>query len=461
MGTGEMGTPAKTTKTSMSQEQPCTGTAVLYPDWAAFQAYYNSGTPPPPPPGYFHSSVSPTPQHAPYIWGAQSIMSPYGNLPPPYAAMYHHGGMYTHPSMPPGAHPFGPYVMASTRGAIESAPGGTISGTDVEGKPSEAKNPCPLKRSKGSLGSLNVLTVKANESVKRTGRGGNCTISQSGESASEGSSERSDENSQNGSRGKMGFEQNSAEAPETQNATAASYSVHGSSVCSASGAQATNSTVNLAVAAVPISIATKLPTAVGPTTNLNIGMDYWSGSCAVTSTMRGKRSAVAKTTTMVPSPQSMSLVVPRDAVPPDLWLQDEREVKRQRRKQSNRESARRSRLRKQAECEELAHRVESLKAENLALRTELNQVEEECRKLSTKNTTLRKKMQKGPQEEARISEMHGEAGKGQQQEQLNNTDSSANESVQNDGGRDETAFNLDERNRSLDSRSQSLSVSAG
>jgi hypothetical protein len=39
---------------------------------------------------------------------------------------------------------------------------------------------------------------------------------------------------------------------------------------------------------------------------------------------------------------------------------DERELKRMRRKQSNRESARRSRLRKQAECEALGRQVKDL-----------------------------------------------------------------------------------------------------
>eukprot|EP00884_Botryococcus_braunii_P006339 jgi/Botrbrau1/15706/Bobra.4_1s0079.1 len=50
--------------------------------------------------------------------------------------------------------------------------------------------------------------------------------------------------------------------------------------------------------------------------------------------------------------------------------QDDREVKRQRRKQSNRESARRSRLRKQAECEQLAERVTLLEQENARLKAE-------------------------------------------------------------------------------------------
>ena len=56
--------------------------------------------------------------------------------------------------------------------------------------------------------------------------------------------------------------------------------------------------------------------------------------------------------------------------------QDEREGKRLRRKQSNRESARRSRLRKQAESESLNGRVETLLAENSQLREENGQLRE-------------------------------------------------------------------------------------
>lgn len=465
MGAGEMGTPPKTTKTSTLQEQPPTSTAMLYPDWAAaFQAYYNSGTAPPPPPAYFHSSVASSPQPHPYIWGGQPLMPPYGTLPPPYAAMYHHGGMYAHPSMPPGAHPFAPYVMTSSVGTIEAAPVGTTSGADAEGKSSELKDQSLLKRSKGSLGSLNMLTGKINEGDKGTGGGGNGTLSLSGESGSEGSSERSDETSQNGSQAtqKKVFELNSAKAADAQNANTTSYNAHGGSAFGASGAQAANSTVNLAIAAVPISIAGKSSTVAGSKTNLNIGMDYWSGSTTATSTMRGKRPAVPRTTAMVPAPQSISLMVPCDGVPAELW--DEREIKRQRRKQSNRESARRSRLRKQAECEELAKRVEVLKAENTSLRTELNQLEEAHKKLSTENSFLYKKLRKNPEEETRDtkSEKDGDAGTGEQLEQQNeDTGSGAVESMQRDGRREETSFNLDGRNRPLDNRNQAVSVSAG
>ncbi|KAK9013752.1 hypothetical protein V6N11_041748 [Hibiscus sabdariffa] len=75
-------------------------------------------------------------------------------------------------------------------------------------------------------------------------------------------------------------------------------------------------------------------------------------------------------------------------MPSEVSLQNERELKQERRKQSNRESARRSRLRKQAETEELARKVESLTAENATLRSEINQLTEKSEKLRLENATL-------------------------------------------------------------------------
>ncbi|XP_022757495.1 common plant regulatory factor 1-like isoform X2 [Durio zibethinus] len=80
--------------------------------------------------------------------------------------------------------------------------------------------------------------------------------------------------------------------------------------------------------------------------------------------------------------------LPCGVMPSEVWLQNDRELKRERRKQSNRESARRSRLRKQAETEELARKVESLTAENAALRSEINQLSEKSEKLRLENATL-------------------------------------------------------------------------
>lgn len=72
----------------------------------------------------------------------------------------------------------------------------------------------------------------------------------------------------------------------------------------------------------------------------------------------------------------------------ESWLQDEREVKRQRRKQSNRESARRSRLRKQAECEELGTRVDGLQLDNCQLKNELTNVSELLKQISEEHKRL-------------------------------------------------------------------------
>jgi plant G-box-binding factor len=88
---------------------------------------------------------------------------------------------------------------------------------------------------------------------------------------------------------------------------------------------------------------------------------------------------------------------PSMGVPPEAWFQNERELKRERRKQSNRESARRSRLRKQAESEDLAHKVEALIAENVALKSEIGQFTEKSEKLRQENAALMEKMKNAKQ----------------------------------------------------------------
>ncbi|KAL4554916.1 hypothetical protein LXL04_037525 [Taraxacum kok-saghyz] len=155
-----------------------------------------------PPHGYLASS----PQAPPYIWG--HIMPPYG-APHPYLAMYPHGGMYAHSSMPPGSYPYGPYAMPSANGVAEAP---ANNNTETNGKSSERKEKLPIKRSKGSLGSLNMITGKNNESNKANG-----SYPKSGESGSEGSSEGSDANSDNNSQIKSGSRQDSMEGAESQN----------------------------------------------------------------------------------------------------------------------------------------------------------------------------------------------------------------------------------------------------
>lgn len=63
---------------------------------------------------------------------------------------------------------------------------------------------------------------------------------------------------------------------------------------------------------------------------------------------------------------------------------DERELKKLRRKQSNRDSARRSRLRKQAECEQLAIQLKEMTAENARLKEEKSQMQSQIEILNAK-----------------------------------------------------------------------------
>uniref|UniRef100_A0A2P2M2Y2 Uncharacterized protein MANES_05G026700 n=2 Tax=Rhizophora mucronata TaxID=61149 RepID=A0A2P2M2Y2_RHIMU len=110
-------------------------------------------------------------------------------------------------------------------------------------------------------------------------------------------------------------------------------------------------------------------------------------SPAMTSAPETKNSPGANT-----AMASLTGIPQTPVLPSEGWLQNERELKRERRKQSNRESARRSRLRKQAETEDLARKVESLTAENVTLKSEINQLTERSEKLRLENAVLAEKL---------------------------------------------------------------------
>ncbi|ESW30235.1 hypothetical protein PHAVU_002G136000 [Phaseolus vulgaris] len=370
MGSSEMDkTPkekeSKTPPPTSQEQSSTTATGTINPDWPGFQAYS-----PIPPHGFLASS----PQAHPYMWGVQQFMPPYGTPPHPYVAMYPPGGIYAHPSMPPGSYPFSPFAMPSPNGIAEAS-GNTPGSMEADGKPPEVKEKLPIKRSKGSLGSLNMITGKNNEHGKTTGTSANGIHSKSGDSASEGegTSEGSDANSQNDSQMKSGGRQDSFEDEPSQNGTSAYTSQNG-------GISTPATVVNQNVPIIPISAGGAPGAVPGPTTNLNIGMDYWGTPAPSNIPALGRK---------VPS---TAVAGSRDSVQSQLWLQDEREIKRQRRKQSNRESARRSRLRKQAECDELAQRAEALKEENASLRSEVSRIRSDYEQLLSENTALKERL---------------------------------------------------------------------
>ncbi|CAK9153233.1 unnamed protein product [Ilex paraguariensis] len=185
---------------------------------------------------------------------------------------------------------------------------------------------------------------------------------------------------------KSGCRQDSLEAEASQNGNAAHGSQNG-------GPSTPQSMMNQAVGIMPMPAAGTPAGVPGPTTNLNIGMDYWGAATSSSiPAMHGK----------VPSaPVAGGLVTAgsRDSAQSQLWIQDERELKRQRRKQSNRESARRSRLRKQAECDELAKGAEVLKEENATLRAEVARIKSEYEQLLAQNASLKERLGEVPGQE--------------------------------------------------------------
>lgn len=127
----------------------------------------------------------------------------------------------------------------------------------------------------------------------------------------------------------------------------------------------------------------------------NYGMDYWNGQGAPLVVGQEASRPLPMPSTYVHATGSMSFHgLSSDGGSTDYWVQDEKELKRQRRKEANRESARRSRMRKQAECDELAEKVQSLTSENESLRMEVDRLGELCQKLTSENQSLLERLKK-------------------------------------------------------------------
>ncbi|GAB2283115.1 G-box binding factor [Dionaea muscipula] len=350
MGAEEENTPSKSSKAAASSQE--TAATQSYPDWSSsMQAYYGAGAGPP----FFASTVaSPTPH--PYMWGGQHpFIPPYGT-PVPYPALYPAGGVYVHPN------------MAMTPNTVQG-------NAEAEVKTGAVKDGDSTKKLKGNSGSDGG---RGGENGNAASGSGNDGASDSAESGSYGSLDASDEtNQQEPTTSKKGsFNQMLADGANAQNSASIQASVPGKPMVSMPG------------------------------TNLNIGMDIWNAfpASAVKMTPNaGVSSAVAPVT----------LVRHEGSASDQRWNLDERELKRQKRKQSNRESARRSRLRKQAECEELQKRVESLNSENRSLRDELQRLMDECEKIASENTYIKDELSQkgGDQEHKNPSSDHPSQGK--------------------------------------------------
>ncbi|XP_022878554.1 bZIP transcription factor 68-like, partial [Olea europaea var. sylvestris] len=152
----------KETKESRTFDLPAQNSATsgtVTAEWAAYQV----------PP---HAFLASSPQPHPYIWGVQQFMPPFNTPPHPYVALYPPGGIYAHPSIPPGSYPFSPFAMPSPNGIAEASPN-TPGYMELDGKSSEGKEKLPNKVSEGNVSSLNMVIGKDTEPCKTSGASAN------------------------------------------------------------------------------------------------------------------------------------------------------------------------------------------------------------------------------------------------------------------------------------------------
>ncbi|XP_012083268.1 common plant regulatory factor 1 isoform X2 [Jatropha curcas] len=334
MGNNEEGKSSKPDKSASPAPMDQTNIHV-YPDWAAMQAYYGPRVALPP---YYNSAMASGHAPHPYMWGPpQPMMPPYGT---PYAAVYSHGGVYAHPAVPIVGTPLNVEMPTKSTGNTDRG---------------------LMKKLKGFDGLAMSIGNGNGSGNAESAEGGDRRLSLSAET--EGSSDGSDGNTSGGRKrsregtptiaGEMRSETPASSAPSGE-VNAYSDKVSGAAVTPAGFSEKSVGAVNSPRMSTALEL--RNPPVNGAKTNA----------------------------TNIPQPYAV--------LPSEAWIQNDRELKRERRKQSNRESARRSRLRKQAETEELAHKVESLTSENLALKSEINQLTEKSEKLKHENAALLEKL---------------------------------------------------------------------
>ncbi|XP_058069100.1 G-box-binding factor 1-like isoform X2 [Magnolia sinica] len=244
--------------------------------------------------------------------------------------------------------------------------------TETERKPPDATDRGSVKKSRGG---------KSGDGGKTSSGSANDGASQSDESRSEGSSDGSDENmsqQESPATRRRSFDEMLADGAIAQHNNATQYSI----------AAIESSFSNRGQPATKLPISARRKSAItAPATNLSIGMDHWNSSAAGPAPIKARPIAAVASPGVLPT----GMIGPEGFMPENQWM-DERELKKWKRKQSNRESARRSRLRKQAECEELAARVHTLNEENQTLKNEIQRLSGECDKLTSENVTIKERL---------------------------------------------------------------------
>ncbi|KVH97294.1 Basic-leucine zipper domain-containing protein [Cynara cardunculus var. scolymus] len=338
MGNSEEAKDFKHDETSSpSLEQQQTGH--VYPDWAAMQAYYGPRMAVPP---YFSSAVASGHAPPPYMWGPLQAASPMHIDSPAKSSGNSDRGLVKK------LKGFDGLAMSIGNDNGGSAEGGNDNGISQSGETEGS--------SEGSDGNTTEVRIETSTLLlygfllQMTLKLLPCYVqgAKNGRKRSRGGSSTSSE---------VGKTEQSDQLPST-NANGGSKKVTG-----------------LAVAPGKV---------LGKTIGVVISAD--SGT-----ELELKKSPAAANMT-----SAAVTMIPSTAI-----LQNERELKRERRKQSNRESARRSRLRKQAEAEELGGKVEALTSENLTLKSEINRLTVNSANLKLQNAKLLEKLKNTQHEEAR------------------------------------------------------------
>lgn len=334
MGKSEAEMSSKSDKISSSAEEQ-TNIHLLYPDWASIQAYYGSGVPLLAP--HFNSAVPGSHFPYPYVWAPSQSYSPSDTLvsqpliPPygvPYTAIYSHGGVHAHPAVPLVATPLSKKVPS--RSSVDMDQG-------VRKK---------FKRLDG------LAVPVGNVSTEGDAGGSVYEVSQSVKHGIDGSTDGSD-----GNTGAFLPQRNRCSEGILSTDNDGNFHRFAGSLSEGEAYAASHKVSVNSVA--PTNVAGKSVRPLHRNEEIH-------AVCVASSTSAGS--------------------------PFEVCQQDERQLKRERRKQANRESAKKSRLRKQAENEELRMRYETLNEENKALKFEISKLTEHLDKVRLENTALREKL---------------------------------------------------------------------